>query len=984
MSYITKSLHTIFLMLLMSFSTAALANDGPSTSLVIETQSVFANEDLALAGKDIEAEARAIFNAQPSGLAARFVEQVFGRWVSDPSSSEVTLITIAAGYTNVIALILGVVILGYVMLAGIVNTAASGEVLGRNWSTVWLPLRTAMAFGLIMPLGSSTTQEGVNRFEGSSYLSMAQTSVLYMAMVGSNGADYVWGKVLEAIDLGVPPVLPARPEGTQAAVAAFTMMQCGYYRDKHLNDLGYNQGISAQEENETSLEISVSDTTSDIVTLGNSYAMRLTYEKPLTTFRTEAQTVDFSYNEMESGIAEAKRLLLANQLSNIQFGSGGSGNTANINSCGSIDLGYPYGPIDRPDFDKSDLTNYSLLSGNGRSNAAAAVVGSAKWIRNAIWDGTAEQRENIRNDVKKAQYMYLLHFMGEIIPEIEKFSKSEDEGGIDNLAAFTNAEVAKSTGKLNKNHIQVLSNYNTITTSIFQKSKELGANLRDAGVFFARAGAESEYGFNPDVADGKTPTPRGTIRDTSTREGKTRVYEAAKNAGWIGAGAVFFEMSRYADLATASVAEFQSSLSEADGSGLNDFCTNEDEGFFSTIFGWFGDDDAKDACVDSTVSDLGYIRLIDSVAKTLYNFNNSAEGVDVEAAAGIDEGLFGGFLEADNVASFLLDALGAFSGDDGLEQSGDGARNSGSAGVRDTSGVANPFLTVTAIGHGILNLVLGVLIVLGVAQLIKPMMSNLNIASRITSLPAKIVPSGIKDKLDADGAVGLASIAGGVILSFLLTTGVAAGFSLAYLIPFMPLMIWVLLVIGWIMMLIEAVISAPLAVIMMARPEGEGISGQKLERAISLIAGLILRPTLMVLGLVASMTIAYIGFSVFNLFFWSFTAAYTSSGIFDTIAVIALYTTGSLVVAKSSFQIIHQLPNNILEWMNTSNGRTFGEQNIEGVSAQAIGGATSSMGGIVTSATQKAQAQKKLNHDRQDKNDHKAGDIAAQQNTTST
>ena len=128
----------------------------------------------------------------------------------------------------------------------------------------------------------------------------------------------------------------------------------------------------------------------------------------------------------------------------------------------------------------------------------------------------------------------------------------------------------------------------------------------------------------------------------------------------------------------------------------------------------------------------------------------------------------------------------------------------------------------------------------------------------------------------------------------------------------------------------------------------------------------------------------YIGFSVFNMFFWSFTAAYTSAGVFDTVAVVALYTTGALVVAKSSFQIIHQLPNNILEWMNTSNGRTFGEQNIEGVSAQAIGGATSSMGSVVSSATDKASTQRKLNQQKLTENKGAADDLAGLTKSTSS
>lgn len=189
---------------------------------------------------------------------------------------------------------------------------------------------------------------------------------------------------------------------------------------------------------------------------------------------------------------------------------------------------------------------------------------------------------------------------------------------------------------------------------------------------------------------------------------------------------------------------------------------------------------------------------------------------------------------------------------------------------------------------------------------------------------------------------------------------IGQGYVLAYGIPFIPVFIWTMLVIGWLVMIVEAVIAAPLAVILMATPEGEGISGSRMERAISLMAAVIMRPALSIMGLIASVTIAYLGFSLFNLFFWRSAGMVTSWGLFEIIAILTMYVTGALTICKYSFSLIYELPNHILEWMN-GKGRAFGES--EGTSMAQ--GAASSLGtasqqGFTKGASFLGNAQKRV------------------------
>lgn len=54
-------------------------------------------------------------------------------------------------------------IVGFVTLQGIMNTASEGNALGRMYDTMWVPLRMALAFALVLPFGGgySTMQLGV-------------------------------------------------------------------------------------------------------------------------------------------------------------------------------------------------------------------------------------------------------------------------------------------------------------------------------------------------------------------------------------------------------------------------------------------------------------------------------------------------------------------------------------------------------------------------------------------------------------------------------------------------------------------------------------------------------------------------------------------------------------------------------------------------------------------------------------------------------
>ena len=151
-------------------------------------------------------------------------------------------------------------------------------------------------------------------------------------------------------------------------------------------------------------------------------------------------------------------------------------------------------------------------------------------------------------------------------------------------------------------------------------------------------------------------------------------------------------------------------------------------------------------------------------------------------------------------------------------------------------------------------------------------------------------------------------------------------FVMAMAIPFMPVVTWIMMACGYLLTIIEAVAAAPLAVIMMATPEGDGIAGQNMQRALQMINSIILRPTLSIVGLFAAMTLSYVGFSLMNTLFWKVAGLNTTMGLYEIIGLITIYISMSLKMCEYMISVMYKIPDHILDWMGGGMTRDFGEK----------------------------------------------------------
>lgn len=90
-----------------------------------------------------------------------------------------------------------------------------------------------------------------------------------------------------------------------------------------------------------------------------------------------------------------------------------------------------------------------------------------------------------------------------------------------------------------------------------------------------------------------------------------------------------------------------------------------------------------------------------------------------------------------------------------------------------------------------------------------------------------------------------------------------AGIMLAFYMPLYPYILFTIAVVGWFILVLEAMVAAPLVAFGLTHPEGHDFLG-KSEQALMLLLSVFLRPALMVVGMLGAMVLSYVALNVAN------------------------------------------------------------------------------------------------------------------------
>jgi conjugal transfer/type IV secretion protein DotA/TraY len=176
---------------------------------------------------------------------------------------------------------------------------------------------------------------------------------------------------------------------------------------------------------------------------------------------------------------------------------------------------------------------------------------------------------------------------------------------------------------------------------------------------------------------------------------------------------------------------------------------------------------------------------------------------------------------------------------------------------------------------------------------------------------------------------------------------------LAFYLPAMPLILWIMGVAAWFVMLIEAVIAAPIWAASHAMPEGNGFIGERAKAGYMVMLSLFLRPALAVLGFFAGMLLVIVMLKVLMLLFlpaMSGMIGDSVSGVVTAFALLGIFTAIVIQIAHRAFGLIHEVPDKVLRYIGGGNenlGEASNEQQSRSIfvagAARVVSGAGNTM-----------------------------------------
>lgn len=787
---------------------------------------------------------------------------IFQPWTND--SGDISALSYAVGYTNLIALLFGTIMMGYLFGGGALNSAMSGEVLGKAWSTSWMTLRTSLGVGFIMPVS------GI----GGGVFSFAQLAMIWLILLGSNSASVLWKSSVALMqNYGVYGSVN-KGAGVADFVSLLDMMSCvdqtvKYNRRNGVLSLTNGESLAKpiiatvqyKTKSSYSTDTAYSGNGSYKVYSYNLQTKQITGTAAKSTARTYSYALT-SISELTSAIKNSSYYITS-----IDFGSCGK-----ISDFGTLNNGILTATKNiASNFSSGDETKVSTVA---TDNASSTYSIDKEYQKNAL--GTA---------ITSA------------------FSIVSD------LGALASGEPQRA--------------YKLVTSNNSDTDKDTVASdlSKDFSTF-----KEAAEAYQTQIS---VTLP---VKYYSLIGSKTNDISKFTFGGWAGAGVWFLKLGQ--SEAMVSHANYRPTFTNP---SVNDFCPTVKK------------EDKSNACKQvneqyhavrlfinefvKSIHSSSHVIEMDSDSDDLVNSNSDGQLRNNPAAFACTSGDDCDIKTSDvkslatGTAQFVLNLMGGT-----MTTNNENASQSATGGFFSANGLQNPFLTMRNVGDKMVTICevfIGVIVVLKIV--------------------AGLAGSGVV------GFFGGGAGAGGIqaLISYILTPFVAlyatAGISLAFVIPFMPVITWINMMIGYLITVVEAVTAAPLAVIQLLTPEGQGILGTRLERAMQLLIVVLIKPTLMIVGLLAAITIGSIAFTIFNQFFWQTASVDLSGGFIQIFALIIIYVSGAVKLIQLVVSIMYTLPNQILEWFSSGVGnRSFGEANVgdmlQGASSSLKSGAGSVMG----------------------------------------
>ena len=182
---------------------------------------------------------------------------------------------------------------------------------------------------------------------------------------------------------------------------------------------------------------------------------------------------------------------------------------------------------------------------------------------------------------------------------------------------------------------------------------------------------------------------------------------------------------------------------------------------------------------------------------------------------------------------------------------------------------------------------------------------------------------------------GVGDFAGSIGSALMTAAGITltAGFILFYIVPMLPFMYFFFAVGTWVKTVFEAMVGVPLWALSHLHIEGGGLPGQKAANGYYLLFEIFLRPIMIIMGFIASVTIfsamANVLVDIWEVVIANVggstiteqqdpTFADSIRGPIDKVFYLVMFTMLLYMIGVSSFKLVDQIPQSILRWIGGS------------------------------------------------------------------
>ncbi len=139
-----------------------------------------------------------------SDKSIEFLGQLFGPVGTALGGADAGILGTVVQIFNIAVLALGSIVVSYTIIVSTMNTAQEGEVMGRKWSSAWIPLRAALGTAMLIPAPT---------------YSLIQILFMQVTLMGVHAANQIWALVMNNMDgAGVHGTTTVDDSGLEKAV----------------------------------------------------------------------------------------------------------------------------------------------------------------------------------------------------------------------------------------------------------------------------------------------------------------------------------------------------------------------------------------------------------------------------------------------------------------------------------------------------------------------------------------------------------------------------------------------------------------------------------------------------------------------------------------------------------------------------------------------------------------------------------------------